>query len=524
MATLKTLSVFALLSLSAFAAPVKKCDELAALPFGADVKIESAKLIAATANLREHCDIRGVIWPESKFALKLPTDWNTRFQMIGNGGWAGTIGNLDGAVRDGYAATSTDTGHDAMKEPGATFAYPGPNNPNAARKVIDHGYLAVHETALLAKKIIRAYYGADPRYSYWVGCSTGGRQGLMEAQRYPEDFDGYVVGAPVLFLSGLQMKAIWNYIAVGDGPGKIATEKLPALAKGVYDKCDAIDGLKDGLIENPLKCNFDPAKDLPQCSGNDARTGPAGSVVRAGFLEDSPDCFTAAQVAALKKVYDGPRDSKGKQLFPGMPVGGEAFATAAGPGGARQRSGWDGSLANSFGLANTFMQFMAFDPAPGASWDYHTYNFDADPQRMNAVGLRIDATIPDLTAVKMRGGKIIHYHGWADPGVSAKMSVNYYEAAMKTMGEKETKDFYRFFPVPGMFHCGGGPGCGNVDWLSAIVDWVENGKAPTMLIGGHVEGGKTTRTRPICMYPSEAIYKGNGSIDAAENFSCGVSR
>jgi hypothetical protein len=509
MARSKTLSVFALISACAFAAPVKKCDELAAMPFGADVKIESAKLVAATANLKEHCDIRGVIWPEAKFTLKLPTDWNNRFQMVGNGGWAGSIGNVDGAVRDGYAATSTDTGHDAMKEPGATFAYPGPNNPNAARKVVDHGYLAVHETVLLAKKVIRAYYGADPRYSYWVGCSTGGREGLMEAQRYPEDFDGYVVGAPVLFLSGLQMKAIWNYQAVGDGPGKITTEKLSALAKGVYDKCDALDGLKDGLIENPLKCDFDPAKDLARCAGN----------------ADTPDCFTVAQIAALKKVYDGPRDSKGRQLFPGMPPGGEAFASAAGGrGGGQPRSGWDGSLANSFGLANSFMQFMAFDPAPGASWDYHSYNFDADPQRMSGVALRIDATIPDLTAVKMRGGKIVHYHGWADPGVSAKMSVNYYEAAMKTMGEKETKDFYRFFPVPGMFHCGGGPGCGNVDWLAAAVDWVEKGKAPEMLIGGHAEGGKTTRTRPICMYPNVAVYKGSGSIDAAENFSCAAQK
>lgn len=301
MATLKTLSIGALLSAcTVFSAPVKPCDQLAGMPFGADVKIESAKLVPATANLREHCDIRGVIWPEARFALKLPTDWNNRFQMIGNGGWAGTIGNIDGAVRDGYAATSTDTGHDDRKEPGASFAYPSATNPNAARKVVDHGYLAVHETALLAKKVMRAYYGADPRYSYWVGCSTGGREGLMEAQRYPEDFDGYVIGAPVLFLSGLQMKAIWNYQAIGDGPGKITPAKLPALAKGVYDKCDAIDGVKDGLIENPLKCDFDPAKDLEHCSGTD----------------DSPNCFTSAQIAALKKVYDGPRDSKGKQLFP----------------------------------------------------------------------------------------------------------------------------------------------------------------------------------------------------------------
>jgi feruloyl esterase len=492
-----------LFSTCIFAAPVKKCDELASISFGADVKIESAKLVNATGNLPEHCDIRGVIWPEAKFAVKLPTAWNERFEMVGGGGWAGTIslGAVDTAVRAGYAATSTDTGHDAQKEPGASFAYPGPNNPNADRKVIDHGYLAVHETALLAKKIIRAYYGADPRYSYWVGCSTGGRQGLMEAQRYPEDFDGYVVGAPVLYLSHLQMKAIWNYLAIGNGPGTIKPEKLPALADAVYGKCDAMDGLKDGIIENPLKCGFDPTKDLPRCSGD----------------SDHADCFTGAQIEGLKKVYDGPRDSKGRQLFPGMPPGGEAM-TPAGRGGQLQ-SGW-ARIGESFNLADSFFKFMAFDPAPGPNWDYHTFDFDVDPQRLTAIGLRIDATIPDLSAVRARGGKIVHYHGWADPGVTPKMSVNYYEAAMKSMGEKETKDFYRFFPVPGMFHCGGGPGCGNVDWLTAAVNWVEKGVAPPMLVGAHIEGGKTTRTRPICAYPSVAKYKGSGSIDQAENFTC----
>ena len=227
--------------------------------------------------------------------------------MVGNGGWAGTISMaaVDAAVRLGYASTSTDTGHDAQKEPGAIFAYPSATNPNAARKVIDHGYLSVHETALLAKKIIRTFYGNDAQYSYWVGCSTGGRQGLMEAQRYPEDFDGYVIGAPVLNLSGLQMKAIWNWIAVGPGPGEIKPEKLPALADAVYDKCDALDGLKDGLIENPLKCAFDPAKDLKKCAAG----------------KDDPSCFTGAQIAALKKVYEGPRNSAGKQLFPGIRSG-----------------------------------------------------------------------------------------------------------------------------------------------------------------------------------------------------------
>src|SRR6516165_4708742 len=340
-----------LLSGSVSAAPTEKCETLAHTSFGADVKIESTKIVAATGTLREYCDVRGVIWPEARFAVKLPTFWNNRFEMVGGGGWAGTISlpQVDAAVRDGYAATSTDTGHDAQKEPGASFAYPGSNNPNAARKVIDHGYLAVHETALLAKKLIREYYGRDPQYSYWVGCSTGGRQGLMEAQRYPEDFDGYVIGAPVLDLSGLQMKAVWNYQQAGAGPGKLSGEKLDLLSKAVYRKCDGLDGLEDGLIENPLACDFDPARDLDKCPGD----------------WEGPACFTGAQIAALKKIYQGPRDSSGRQLFPGMPPGG------------------DGAAVNSFRLADTFMKFMAFDPAPGPSWDYRTFNFDTDARRKN---------------------------------------------------------------------------------------------------------------------------------------------
>ncbi|MEP7355249.1 MAG: tannase/feruloyl esterase family alpha/beta hydrolase [Acidobacteriota bacterium] len=487
---------------SLFAAgPAIKCDQIATTKFTADVKINSAKLVPAAANLPEHCEIQGVIWPEAKFVVKLPSNWNSRFEMVGNGGWAGTITTaaVNTAVGLGYASTSTDTGHDAAKEPGAIFAMKSETNPNAARKVIDHGYLAVHETALLAKKMIRVYYGVDPLYSYWVGCSTGGRQGLMEAQRYPEDFDGYVVGAPVLNLTGLQTKAVWNWVALGPGAGEIKAEKLKALADGVYGKCDALDGLKDGIIENPLACDFHPERDLTACKG-----------------AETPDCFTPPQIAALKVIYDGPKNSKGEVIFPGFPPGGEAFALGArGPA----RSGWDGGMSASFGLGDTFMKYMAFDTPRGASWDYKTLNLDTDPAKMTNVGLIINATITDLSAVKARGGKVLHYHGWADPGVTPKMSVDYYEAVQKTMGS--TSDFYRFFPVPGMFHCSGGPGCGEVDWLSAIVSWVEKGTAPTMLVGSHVEAGKTTRTRPVCMYPTVAHYKGSGSIDAAENFTCG---
>jgi feruloyl esterase len=501
---MKTVAFFLVCAGAAFAAPVIDCAAMATKSFGADVKIESAKSVAAAANLPAHCEIKGVIWPEAKFVVKLPTEWNERFQMVGNGGWAGTITTaaVDAAVRLGYASTSTDTGHDAAKEPGAIFALKSDSNPNALRKVVDHGYLAVHETALLAKRMIRAYYGADAKYSYWVGCSTGGRQGLMEAQRYPEDFDGYVIGAPVLNLSGLQMKAVYNWIQVGPGPSEIKAEKLVALEAAVYGKCDGLDGLKDGLIESPLACAFDPAKDLTTCKG-----------------AENASCFTPVQIAAIKKVYDGVRNSKGELMFPGFPVGPEAFV--AGRDG-KKTSGWESNLVGSFNLGDTYFKFMAFDERPGAKWDYKTLNVDTAPAMMANTSLMINATVTDLTAVKARGAKIVHYHGWADPGVTSKMSVDYYEAAKRTMGEKETTDFYRFFPVPGMFHCGGGPGCGNADWLSAVVGWVEKGVAPEMIVGAHVEGGATTRTRPICMYPTVAKYKGLGSVDEAVNFSCGA--
>jgi feruloyl esterase len=233
------LSLLASLSLPIWAsAPSRGCADLSKEKFGADVSIESAKQVAATDKLAAHCEVSGVIWPEARFVAKLPMQWNDRFQMVGNGGWAGviSIAAMDSALQLGYATISTDTGHDSKKEPGAIFALKSPTNPHAERKVIDHGYLAVHETALLGKKLIRSFYGADAKYSYWVGCSTGGRQGLMEAQRYPEDFDGYVIGAPVLYLTGLQMKAVWNWIAIGPGAGEIKAEKLPALADAVYNK------------------------------------------------------------------------------------------------------------------------------------------------------------------------------------------------------------------------------------------------------------------------------------------------
>jgi pimeloyl-ACP methyl ester carboxylesterase len=471
-----------------------KCDALGGGTFGDDVKITSARLIPAKGNLPEHCEIRGVIWPEAQFVIKLPTEWNERFQMPGNGGTAGTInlGALDGALRKGFAASSTDTGHDAAKEPLATFAYVTPENPNGRRKLIDFAYLSVHETAVLSKRVIEAYYGVPPKYSYWVGCSTGGRQGLHEAQRYPDDFDGLVIGAPGVSLTGNVTRRLW----VGQsqvGEGAIPAEKLPVLTKAIYEKCDALDGLKDGLIDDPRACQFDPARDVAKCAGTDA-TG----------------CFTSSQVDALKKIYSGPRDSSGKQIFPGELVGSEPV--------------WPDNLIppskTVLPRSESQMKLAMLNPPPGPTWDYMKFNFDKDPQRVSEAAAILNPQNPDLAPLKKRGGKIVQYAGWADQQVNPLPGIEYYVSVGKRLGASETLDFYRVFMIPGMFHCNGGPGCGSVDWLSVVTDWVEKGQAPAQVVGAHVENGKTTRTRPLCPYPQIARYNGTGSVDEAANFAC----
>jgi feruloyl esterase len=449
-------------------------------------------MIAATKTVPEHYDIQGRISPNIGFAVELPTDWNGRFYMVGNGVFAGNIeyAAMEKGLSMGYATASTDTGHDARLDPmgslGATFAY---NNQQAE---IDYCYRAVHLTAVTAKEIIEAYYGNPPSYSYFVSCSTGGRQGLMEAQRYPLDFNGIVVGAPVLNFTGISMWGIWNALALS-GDGSIPANKLKILADAVYEKCDGVDGLVDGLINDPRDCTFDPATDLP------------------------PGSFTPAQVEALEKIYDGVKNSNGELLFPGPPIGAEVSA-----GGI---SGWDmwmigiGMPSLQLMISDSFMKYMAFEVDPGPAYDWKTFNFDTDPAKMAYISSIIDAINPDLSEFKAHGGKIIHYHGWADMALNPFMSVNYYESVLNSMGVDKTMDFYRLYMVPGMFHCGGGAGCDNVDWFTPLVSWVEDGIAPEGLIGSHIEGIKVVRTRPLYPYPAVAVYTGSGSIDDAATFT-----
>jgi feruloyl esterase len=479
-----------------------------------DFSILTAEIVPATESLPEYCDVRGVIPPEIKFAVKLPTSWNDRFQMVGNGGFAGTIGHesMEAGLFERYAVAATDTGHDSSLEPGATFAY------NNRQKEIDYAFRAVHLTAVTAKKIVEAYYGTKPSYSYWVGCSTGGRQALMEAQRFPDDFDGIIVGAPVLNFSWTKISFIWEAQALLSG--NIEKEKLKVLAEAVYDVCDEKDGLKDGLIEDPLACDFNPEKDLPICSGD----------------TDESDCFTKGQIAALKKIYGGVKDSKGNQLFPGYPVGAEVLAEVP-PffGGSGMMSGWEPWIIGnevsqllfpgttgkpSLGLlmGEAFLRYMAFEK-DDPEYNWKTFNFDTDPQKMSYMQSILDATDPDLSDYYANGGKIIHYHGWADSALNPVMSVDYYEKVLGVMGDR-TEDFYRLYMVPGMFHCSDGVGCDEVDWLTPLVNWVENGIAPEELTGAHSTDGNIDRTRPICPYPEIAKHKGSGDINDASNFVC----
>jgi feruloyl esterase len=277
--------------------------------------------------------------------------------------------------------------------------------------------------------------------------------------------------------------------------GAIPAERLPLLTKAIYDKCDALDGLKDGLIDDPRRCAFDPSRDLPKCTGT-----------------EGAECFTSGQIEALAKIYGGPHDSKGKLLFPGEPVGSEPV--------------WpDNFIAPNKTVlprAESQMKFAMLDPAPGPSWTYSMFNFDTDPPRLARAAAELNARNTDLTRLQKRGGKMVQYSGWADQQVNPLPGIEYYETVSERLGEAATRDFYRLFMVPGMFHCNGGPGCNTADWLAAVMEWVEKGNAPAQLTGAHVEGGTSTRTRPLCPYPQVARYKRTGSSDEAANFACVV--
>ena len=485
------------------AAAQRACHDLRRLS-GGQLTIIKADAVAAFARVPAFCRVTGVIAPEIQFEVALPLAWNRRIYMRGNGGFAGEsleapprVAQRNAALAHGFVAVQTNTGHDAATEPLATFAQ------NNLQKTIDYTFRAVHATIQTGKRVTRAFYDRPAAYSYWDGCSTGGRQGLMSAQRYPGDFDGIIAGAPVLNFTGTMVQFLWNMKALAKAP--LSYAKIERVAAAVYKKCDAIDGAADGLIEDPRKCAFDPAADLPKCSGG-----------------DGADCFNPAEIEAIKAIHGGVV-SNGKPYFPGTPVGAEKTGTSfIGP--RPPESGWGFWLLEKQGpvrqlqYGETFFRFMGFGKANPA-YDWRTFDFDKDPARMSAISAMLDATNPDLAAFKSRGGKIVMYHGLADTALTPYMGIDYYEQVKKTVGP-QTTDFMRLFLVPGMFHCRGGIGVDRIDALTPLINWVEGGKAPANLLGTRMEGGKVVRTRPLCPYPQTARYNGSGSLDDAASFAC----
>ena len=483
--------------------PQKMCESLSAFK-GEDIVSIEARVVPTSGDTPQHCRVLGIITPEVAFEINLPERWNRRFYMTGNGGFAGQA--LDepnspdrtNALINGFVMARTNTGHDARKEPSGSFILSNP------QKAIDYAYRAVHVTAETAKTIANDYYAQPVTFSYWNSCSNGGRQGLLEARRYPDDFDGVVANAPWVDQTGFTLGAIWNQRAMTEAP--LSPEKMTLVADTVMATCDAVDGLKDGLIDDPRKCRFEPARDVPACSQG----------------ADAPDCLTPAQAATVTKIYSGPV-SNGKALFPGFMLSSEAVNTAA---NGTVASGWVGAIVPAqpgakpadFNLAEGVMRYLILDP-PQPEYDTLKFDFDRDAKIVERWSKLANAKDADLSKFRKSGGKLIMTYGWADQILQPLMGINYYEAVVAKNG-KDTTDFVRLFMLPGMAHCAGGVGPDRNDAVTAIIDWVENGKAPDQLIASKVANGQVVRTRPLCPYPQVARYKGQGSIDEAANFSC----
>ena len=480
-------------------APALSCEAMAqqALPqarITSAVSVKAGPFMPAGAaarpvDLPAHCRIAATLTPSSdsdiKMELWLPlTGWNGKFMMVGNGGWSGAVPlpAMTEPLRRGYAVAGTDTGHEGGR---GTFALGHPE------KLTDFAHRAVHETAVKGKALTAAFYGGQPRYAYWNGCSSGGKQGLKEVQQYPEDFDGVIAGAPANNWIRLQAQSLVANIAnLPKGQSAVlGPDQFGILNKGVLAQCDALDGLKDGEVQDPRACGFKASSLV--CKAGDA----PGS------------CLTPAQAAVADKIYAPVRMASGELVYPGMPPGSEMTWA---PVVSRR---WD-TGADTFAVATN-----------NADWDFTTLDVSKDvlsAERSIAGTLR--ATSTDLSAFKARGGKIIQYHGWADPFIPTENSINYYESVVARQGGlPQTQDFYRLFPVPAMGHCSGAY---SVDWISTLEQWVEAARAPDVVLAQHlpppgqapaapppgaVVFAPQYGTRTMCVYPNVAqLQGGNG--------------
>jgi feruloyl esterase len=456
----------------------------------------------------QQCRLRGLVSPNVGFEMALPerAAWNGKLIALGCGGFCGDLDQVYNVctevARRGYACVINDLGHRGTPFQGA-WAY-----QNLAAKV-DFGYRATHVSTIAAKAIVAAYYGGGAGRSYFVGCSTGGRQGLVSAQRFPDDFDGIIAGAPIRDLTNATMQIVWRGRADRDGNGRpiLTAAKLPLLHRAALARCDAADGLSDGVIGDPLHCAVDP--EALRCTG-----------------AEREDCLTDEQISVVRRLYAGAQDSHGRRLgpgevFPGSELGwaGNFVATGEGP-----------SIDYLLGAEN--YRYLSLLPDPGPTWKPEDFDFDRDPPRLALMEALFSGSNPDLRRFKERGGKLIMYHGWTDVVVPPGYSVDYHDLVTATMGGRaRTDEFYRLFMLPGVDHCRGGAGADSVDWLTALEAWVEHGQAPDRLVGvalkspGNFLGldpppaaDNVRLSRPYFPFPARARYDGHGDPQSAGSF------
>lgn len=535
------------LSASAFAvnsaigqspAEIESCAALTQIP---SLTILAAAIKPAQSGIPSYCYVRGLIAPATHYhvQLPLPSNWNARFLQWGDGGKDGDLDFADHRVAEGYAVANSNTGHDNAVEPGSQFGF---NNRQAE---IDFGYRAVHLTVMAGKALAEHYYRAAPSYSYFEGCSTGGRQGLMEAQRYPKDFDGIVAGAPVNYYQAMNAAGVWwlqrlfkddfaaNLAVDTDANGSFDSLRLlDTLHSRVLGKCDAIDGIEDGVLNNPLQCEFVPERDL--------------SDLMCGIGDATDRCFTTAQVQTIKDFYKGPSDSDGNILYPGKALGSElAWSNLYIP-----HAGNGNGPGMLMGPAGDHVNYLFYENDPGVvipdmtkplhvpgrnavlpeySWLEFDIN-DLSAGKANTMQSIMDATDPDLSRfLKDNDGKLLLYHGWNDALSSPEATLGYFEDMLTATFSDDLDAAMastRLFFAPGMGHCGGGEGPNTWDKLPALVDWVENSKAPDSIIVTHSTGDVVDNERLLCPYPQEPVYIGPAGAQndqrhwLAENFSC----
>ena len=564
--------------------PAGPCGELQQADFssipGAPASIISTQIVSATDTQPEYCEVYGLISSQIQFELWLPTTgWNERYLQVGCGGYCGSLNPSDqcySGLEQNFAVGFDNSGHISGSMMGGGDAIWAYDNLGLRE---DFGYRSEHVTAQVAKAVVAAFYGKDPSYSYYFGCSNGGRQALQEAQTWPEDFDGIVAGAPAAIQAPLNGEyEPWNGLAnmAEDGSSILQQAQFQLLNEAALDNCDAADGLTDGQITDPRRCDFDPSVLLckegespvaeiaaaPEITGELPMTGElpvsattpvtpqvtdtvevANTAPMTGTEEATgmppmgmfgpsqpvatAACLTKAQVEAARKLYQGPVTEDGTALYPGHQAVGSEL-------------GWPGWVTGmAYGIGDGYLKYLAFPESPAPSYSVEDWTFDvAGFDSLREMGEVYNATNSDLSPFVERGGKLVLYHGWADPAISPFGTLAYYQAVVDTAGGLDkAQEFARLFMVPGMFHCSGGNAPSSFDMLGPIQDWVEKGKAPEQIIAtqyadsgssggfanptaGGADQGEVVRTRPLCPFPLEQTYDGSGDVNDAASFSC----